>query len=142
MNIIEFYRDKTIFVTGCTGFVGKVVLEKLLRSIPLVRKIYVMVRAKKGMSDKQRIAEIFKAELFERFFQENPHMRTEWPSKVQAIVGDLTISGLGLSQEHRNIILNEVDIIINSAASVNFDDPLLEALSINYFGCMRILDLA
>ena len=30
--------------------------------------------------------------------------------------------------EDRNIVTNEVDVIINSAASVNFDDPLQEAL--------------
>lgn len=69
-------------------------------------------------------------------------MRTQWPEKVAPIVGDLTVKGLGLSEAHRNILLNEVDLIINSAASVNFDDPLLEALNINYFGCMRILDIA
>ena len=33
-------------------------------------------------------------------------------------------------------------MIINSAASVNFDDPLQDALQINYFGCMRMLELA
>jgi thioester reductase-like protein len=48
MNIREFYRDKTIFLTGTTGFVGKVVLEKFLRSLPVFRKIFVMVRAKKN----------------------------------------------------------------------------------------------
>lgn len=69
-------------------------------------------------------------------------MRTEWQNKVVPVVGDLTIKGLGLSQEHREMLLNEVDVIINNAASVNFDDPLLDALNINYFGCMRILQLA
>lgn len=29
--IQEFYRDTTIFVTGATGFLGKILLEKLLR---------------------------------------------------------------------------------------------------------------
>lgn len=32
--------------------------------------------------------------------------------------------------------------MINCAASVNFDDPILEALNINYFGTLRMLDLA
>jgi fatty acyl-CoA reductase len=40
------------------------------------------------------------------------------------------------------MIVEEVNVIINSAASVNFDDPLLDAIQINYFGCMRILELA
>ena len=50
MNVREFYRDKTIFLTGTTGFVGKVVLEKFLRNIPDFRKIFVMVRSKKNKS--------------------------------------------------------------------------------------------
>lgn len=48
LRLKEFYRDKTIFLTGTTGFVGKVLLEKFLRSIPDFRKIFVMVRGKKG----------------------------------------------------------------------------------------------
>lgn len=52
------------------------------------------------------------------------------------------LSGLGVSPEHHEILMTEVDIIINCAASINFDDPLLEALNINYFGSLRILDIA
>ena len=44
MQIKEFYSDKTIFITGTTGFVGKVVLEKILRSLGNFKKIFVMVR--------------------------------------------------------------------------------------------------
>jgi alcohol-forming fatty acyl-CoA reductase len=40
------------------------------------------------------------------------------------------------------MIIDKCDIIINSAASVNFNDPLQEALQINYFGCQRVLELA
>lgn len=65
-----------------------------------------------------------------------------WKEKIFPIVGDLTLSGLGLSPESREVLKTQVDLIINCAASTNFDDPLLDALNINYFGCMRILDLA
>jgi len=47
-----------------------------------------------------------------------------------------------MTSDERNIVTNEVDVIINSAASVNFDDPLQEALQINYFGSLRMLELA
>ena len=49
---------------------------------------------------------------------------------------------LGMNEETRNMIIQECNIIINCAASVNFDDPLLDAIQINFAGCMRILDLA
>ena len=40
------------------------------------------------------------------------------------------------------MVTAETQLFINVAASVNFDDPLLEALEINYFGCLRMLELA
>jgi fatty acyl-CoA reductase len=60
--IKEFYKGKTILLTGCTGFVGKVVLEKFLNSLPDVKKIFVLVRPKKGILVKDRIRrEIFQS---------------------------------------------------------------------------------
>ena len=55
MNIKEFYRDKVIVLTGTTGFVGKVVLEKFLRSLSSFKKLYVMVRAKKNCTIQERL---------------------------------------------------------------------------------------
>ena len=58
------------------------------------------------------------------------------------IAGDLIIDKLGISAADRAMVTAETEIIINCAASVSFDDPLLDALQINYFGCMRMLELA
>ena len=44
-TIRKFYEDKTVFITGATGFMGKVLVEKLLRSTK-VRKIYLLIRTK------------------------------------------------------------------------------------------------
>jgi len=67
MNIKQFYTDKTIFLSGTTGFLGKVVLEKLLRSTPGLKRVYVMVRAKKTVTIQQRLEnEIFASEIFTR----------------------------------------------------------------------------
>lgn len=55
-------------------------------------------------------------------------------SKIRPVIGDLTADELGLSASDLEIVTNEVNVIINSAASINFEDPIKEALSINYFG--------
>lgn len=52
------------------------------------------------------------------------------------------MEGLGINPSDKNRLVNEVNIIINCAASVNFDDPLLEAIQINYMGCYRLVTLA
>lgn len=55
----EFFRDKSIFLTGVTGFVGCVLLEKLLRSCPHIKRIFLLIREKKGKSSQERLEEIF-----------------------------------------------------------------------------------
>lgn len=57
-NIIEMYRDGTVLVTGSTGFLGKILVEKLLRSCP-IKTIVVFVRSKKDCTAKQRVTDIF-----------------------------------------------------------------------------------
>jgi len=55
LNVKEFYRGKNILLTGCTGFLGKVILEKLFRSCPDINKVYIMVRPKRSMEPMDRI---------------------------------------------------------------------------------------
>jgi fatty acyl-CoA reductase len=33
-GIAEFYKKKSVFITGATGFIGKQLVEKLVRSCP------------------------------------------------------------------------------------------------------------
>ena len=64
--IKEFYKDKTIFLTGATGFLGKVILEKFFRSLPEVRRIYILVRPKSGIDIMDRVLkEIFQSPCFD-----------------------------------------------------------------------------
>lgn len=57
--IVEFYKDKTILLTGFTGFLGQIIAERLLRCCQ-VKLIYVLIRSKKGKSWQNRAYEIFK----------------------------------------------------------------------------------
>lgn len=59
LSIIKFYEDQSIFITGATGGIGKMLLEKLLRTCPKIKEIYLLVREKKGKSSSERWAELF-----------------------------------------------------------------------------------
>jgi len=45
----QYYNGKRLLVTGTTGFLGKVLLEKILYSLPEVDLVYVLIRGKKGL---------------------------------------------------------------------------------------------
>lgn len=57
-SVGEFYNGKTVFITGGTGFMGKVLLEKLLRSCSGVSKIYLLIRPKKGQDAQERLQQL------------------------------------------------------------------------------------
>lgn len=44
MIVKNFYEGKSVLITGATGFIGKVMLEKLLRDTPNIRQIYIIIR--------------------------------------------------------------------------------------------------
>lgn len=57
--IRDFLRGKTVFLTGGFGFIGKLLVQKLLECD--VKRIYMMVRGKKGKSVEDRL-EVLRAD--------------------------------------------------------------------------------
>lgn len=57
-TIPEYFAGKSIFITGATGFMGKILVEKLLRSCPDVEKLYLLMRDKKGKTPRERLSTI------------------------------------------------------------------------------------
>lgn len=52
--IKDFFASSVIFITGVTGFLGKTLLEKLLRFCPKIPLIYILIRSKKGVTLNER----------------------------------------------------------------------------------------
>ena len=47
-----------------------------------------------------------------------------------------------MKPEDRKLLINELDVIINMAASVDFNERLCDAIQVNYNGSLRMLELA
>ncbi|CAH2101747.1 unnamed protein product [Euphydryas editha] len=138
-NIREYYKGKTVFITGGSGFMGKVLIEKLLYSCTDLDRIYLLLRSKKGLKPEDRLAQIYSSHCFDRLRKERPGV---FESKVYFISGDVSEVGLGLSDEDRTLIVNKTHIIFHAAASVRFDDPLKVAARLNIRGTKEIMELA
>ncbi|KAF9116763.1 cyclin-dependent kinase inhibitor far1 [Mortierella sp. AM989] len=143
----EFYTsNSTIFLTGATGFVGKTILEKLLRSFPQITKVYLLVRISGTKTLQSRVEnDIFASRIFDTLkaqFSSIEEFHEKIVKKIIPVQGDITLDHLGLSDKDLDMIREDVTIIINSAASVSFDDPLNNALEMNTNGPLRTFDVA
>lgn len=59
-NTTEWYKGRSVFITGATGFMGKVLMEKLLYSYADIKNIYILIRSKRGRTPEQRIEDMWK----------------------------------------------------------------------------------
>ncbi|XP_021835066.1 fatty acyl-CoA reductase 3-like [Spinacia oleracea] len=142
-NGIEFLFNKTILITGATGFLAKVIVEKILRVQPNVKKLYLLIRAKDHNSALERLhSEITGKELFkvlrERYGAKFDSFISE---KVAPITGDTSLINLSLRGDNSNIN-KDIDVIIHAAATTRFEERYDVALGINTFGAKNIIHFA
>ncbi|XP_077994959.1 fatty acyl-CoA reductase 1-like [Glandiceps talaboti] len=135
-TIAEFFDGKNVLVTGATGFVGKVLVEKLLRCCG-VGSIYLLVRPKAGQAPQQRIQEMVKSQLFDKVREENP----SGLERLVAVKSDMLEPGLGLSDEDRKMLQQEVGVVFHVAATVKFDEKMKLSYQLNVKSIHELLKL-
>ncbi|BES97030.1 Male sterility protein [Nesidiocoris tenuis] len=137
-NVRDYYDGKSILITGGTGFMGKVLLEKLLRSCPGIKNIYIMCRSKRAKCPTTRIQEMTKLPLFEKLLKENPDAF----DKVIPITGDLTKNNLGMRFDSRDEVIDGVHVVFNLGASLRLEADLKDHVATNLSGTKRVLEFA
>ena len=120
-----------LLLTGSTGFLGMELLARLLEDTD--RRVWAPVRAG---SDEEAAARL-RATMASLTGDADAH-----PGRVVALAADLERPGLGLSEERRAELAEQVGEIIHCAASVSFSLPLDRARAINVEGTRRVLELA
>jgi alcohol-forming fatty acyl-CoA reductase len=137
--IEEAFASRSVFITGATGFLGKVLVEKLLRSCKKIDTIYVLMREKKGETLEKRFECFKNLIVFEKLKKLDPTAI----NKLKAIEGNLMISPFAeISDENIRILKEKVNFVFHCAASVRFDEPLKTAIKINTISTRNMLDLA
>ncbi|GAB96284.1 nucleoside-diphosphate-sugar epimerase [Kineosphaera limosa] len=114
-----------ILLTGVTGFVGQAMLERLLSSTDA--RVSVLIRSRNRKSAQQRLDELLDKPVFQplRARLGDESMQEAVRSRVHVIEGDL-----------RDVpdLPGDLDGVVHSASSVNFDDPIDKAFTTNVGG--------
>ncbi len=140
--IADALRGKTILITGSTGFLGKSLVEKCLRSIRDIARINLAIRssARRAASDRLE-REVLSSPAFKRLKEELGEERFAAlaAEKLAVVEIDLGRDGLGLSEASREQ-LRASDVVIHSAAAVEFDNPADLSAQTNLLGAARLVE--
>ncbi|MGH7336709.1 MAG: SDR family oxidoreductase, partial [Myxococcota bacterium] len=129
---------RTVLLTGSTGFVGKVVLEELLRRRAElgVGRVLALVRAKDPEHAAARCrVDVYSSACFAA-------LARGWEEIVEPLAGDITRPGFGLEPTASARVAAEVTHVIHCAASVEFTQPLADALAVNTRGALHAVEIA
>ena len=143
-----FFKNKTVLVTGGTGFLGKVLLEKILWQLPDVRRIVLLIRPHSNEDPEaagrlRAKREIFSSSIFSRLrSRHGQNFEAFVQEKIEILPGDVTHPDLGLPKRFPDKPDSELDLIVNLAALVGFDERLDHAVEANTLGPYHLLNFA
>ncbi|XP_050537409.1 putative fatty acyl-CoA reductase CG5065 [Daktulosphaira vitifoliae] len=135
-EVAAFFAGRSVFVTGGTGLMGKVLVWKLLTGCPDIEKIYVLIRSKRGKSPYLRYQDVIKAPIFNDIRAKNKNLL----NKIEVISGDVGIDGLGIAPDMKIKLISTVSVVFHGAATLNLEATLSEAINLNTKGTLRTLE--
>jgi amino acid adenylation domain-containing protein/thioester reductase-like protein len=122
--------EKTILLTGCTGFVGRFLLAQLLQDMDAT--VYCMVRAGSTQQAFYRIrTALLKWGLW----------RDEFEHRIVAIPGDLSLARLGVDEDTYRVLCQEIDTVYHCGTSMNHLETYAFAKPANVEGVKELLKL-
>lgn len=142
LSVREALAGRNIFLTGGSGFVGKVWLSMVLTHLPEVGRIYVFLRPKASVPAKQRFEKMLNTSpvfrpLHERYGRDLSAFLSE---RVELVEGELTAPDLGLDPALARRLRRDIDVFVHCAGLVDFNPDLRKSLSANVDATMRVAD--
>ncbi|VAH55543.1 unnamed protein product [Triticum turgidum subsp. durum] len=143
-SVVGYFRGKSILITGSTGFLGKVLVEKILRVQPDVKKLFLLIRAPDAESAKLRIqTEIIDREIFHVLKEKHGVRFNNFiEEKICPLVGDIIYENFGLDNAQLGELSKDIDVIVNGAATTNFFERYDVAFDVNVLGVKHICAFA
>lgn len=130
--------SNAVFLTGATGFIGKVVLVELLRRRQALNidEIFLLIRPRGDHSPGER----FRESIVDSPATDN--LNEGWTAHCTVVGGELTEPSCGLNPSDVRRVTEATTHIIHCAASVEFTLPVEEAVCANVDTCLNVLELA
>ncbi|MCL7031028.1 hypothetical protein MKW94_026127 [Papaver nudicaule] len=143
-SVVESLENQSILVTGATGFLAKLFVEKLLRVQPNLKQLYLLIRAPNSASASQRFDNEVSGEVFRVLRAKNGvRCNTFVSEKVTPIAGDMCLENLGINDSNLiSKIWKEVDVVANFAATTKFDERYDDAIRTNTMGAKHIMEFS
>lgn len=119
-------------------------IEKILRTMPDVGKIYLLIKAQNQEAAKERLKrEVISSDIFKCLQQKYGKSYQRFMlSKLVPVVGNVCESDLGLEGDIADLIAKEVEVIVNSAANTTFDERYDVSLDTNTKGAKNMVTFA
>ena len=138
MSDQNYLQKSVILLTGGAGFLGKVVLEQLMRQKDSlgIDRVILLLRSDRKRDPVQRFRERVATSPCFR------NLPAEWEKHIEVLAGDLSMPNWGLTAEQQLETANQITHIIHSAASVDFNLPLKDAANANITTTLSTIDFA
>lgn len=144
LSVPAALSGKRVLLTGATGFLAKVVLEKLIRTVPDLDGVILLIRGgKEGDAQARFRRQVANSSIFDALRAERgPWLERFFEQRVECVTGEVTEPHFGLGAERFGELALRTGLVINAAASVNFREPLDQALAINALSLHQLTALA
>lgn len=142
LSIRQALAGKHVFLTGGSGFVGKVWLSMALTQLPEIERIYVFLRPKALVPARQRFEKMINTSqafrpLHERYGR---GLSESLADRLEVVEGELSAPDLGLQPAVVRRLRRDLDVFIHCAGLVDFNPDLRKAISCNVDATMRVAD--
>jgi alcohol-forming fatty acyl-CoA reductase len=126
----ELLAGKKIVMTGVTGFIGELLLWKILTELPETTPA-VLVRRKGSASARDRMIALVKKPIFNHVRNAAGGAEELLDARIEVIEGDLpNVPQLPV----------DLDIVVHCAGDVSFDPPIDQAFTTNVIGTKALMD--
>lgn len=138
MNVDNILKNYNVLLTGASGFVGMVILQRLLRVKNASNsQIFCTLRLSKYTSVAQRLRqEILNNEIMQLSEKEMEQIINN--ERIIAIQSDLTHDLLGFSEKMIKQLRKRQTVIIHCAADVIFNREFNESINVNVNGTYQL----